>query len=93
MKMIKDGVPPDEQTIDLRISILKPLFPMFLAHAFKRISEDKMHVKNAWDKAGILQCFNFDFQHEAGFFRSADSADEQQLTADNGPRTLQHLRE
>lgn len=62
MNMIKDGVLPNEQTVDLRISILKPLLPMFLAHAFKRISEEKILVKNVWEKAGILQCFNADFQ-------------------------------
>ena len=47
MNMIKDGVPPDEQSVDLRISVLKPLLLMFLAHAFKLISEDKILVKNA----------------------------------------------
>eukprot|EP00731_Ephydatia_muelleri_P034776 Em0076g9a len=38
MNMIKDGVPPDEQSVDLRISVLKPLLLMFLAHAFKLIT-------------------------------------------------------
>ena len=89
MNIIKDGVPPDDQTVDLRISVLKPLLPMFLAHAFKRISEDRILVKNAWEKAGILQCFNTDFQREAvrlAFAGQLYPADEQPpLVADNGP--------
>ena len=81
-------MPPDDQTVDLRISVLKPLLPMFLAHAFKRISEDRILVKNAWEKAGILQCFNTDFQREAvrlAFEGQLYPADEQPLVADNGP--------
>ena len=86
--MIKDGVPPDDQTVDLRILVLNPLLSMFLAHAFKRISEDKILVKNTWKKAGILQCFNTDFQREAvrlAFAGQLYPADEQPLVADNGP--------
>eukprot|EP00731_Ephydatia_muelleri_P017553 Em0010g651a len=88
MNMIKDGVPPDDQTVDLRISVLNPLLSMFLAHAFKRISEDKILVKNTWKKVGILQCFNTDFQREAvrlAFAGQLYPADEQPLVADNGP--------
>ena len=54
MNMIKDGVPPDEQTVDLWICVLKPLLPMFLAHAFMCISEDKMLVRESWNLA-VLQ--------------------------------------
>eukprot|EP00731_Ephydatia_muelleri_P025922 Em0018g22a len=88
INMIKDGVPPEDQTVDLRTSALKPLLPMFLAHAFKRISEDNL-VKNTWEKAGILKCFNADFQREAvrlAFSNELYPVDEQPpIVADNEP--------
>ena len=81
MNMIKDGVPPDEQTIlwhctwtwsrmgyhlMSRLLICEYVFWSPSSQCFWHMpSCASVRTRCLWEKAGILQCFNADFQHEA----------------------------
>lgn len=60
--MRDNNVPPTEQRCDLRMSVLKPLVPMFLGAAWERLRSDPELVRNTFEQAGILACSQHSLQ-------------------------------
>eukprot|EP00798_Chlamydomonas_sp_ICE-L_P009181 gene9181-16316_t len=55
--IVAANVPPEDIRMDLRLSVIKPLVPLFLEAGCSRLTDNKDLVKNAWLKAGIDACF------------------------------------